>query len=268
MSDLLKKVNGKKKSNVNVPSQSNDLEGLSTVNTVFKQTTNLEVGEHQTVLKSITEGNSNAGSHKLTFVFKDVKSNLCAIETLSFGSIDTHRSAYERLKYLVSDKMNHEIVLPVNPSMGITEPTKTTVSDCIDAVDTLFNEIITKAKNNGEAYAIKSELLKPELGADDTEGLSAEEISEMEDEIQEQYLIELKSDLKSKYDEARDNGFQIYRPLNSKISFAIGVDSEDLAKIMPWANCLFKIAINKSFVIRIKQAGRYKNIVSIHSKSI
>lgn len=268
MNNLLNNSQVNEKSNVNVPSQSNGLEGLSTVNTVFKQTTNLEVGEHQTILKSITEGRSNADSQKLTFVFKDIKSNLCAIETLSFGSIDTHRSAYERLKYLVSDKMDHEIVIPVNPSMGITVETKAKVSDCVDAVDTLFNEIITKAKNSGQAYAIESNIVKPTLGADDIEGLSSEEIAELEDEIQEQFLIDLKSDLKSKYDEARESGFQIYRPLNSKISFAIAVDKEDLEKIMPWTNCLFKIAINKSFVIKIKQAGRYKNIVSIHSKSI
>lgn len=268
MSQLLNNLQVNEKSNVNVPSQSNGLDGLSTVSTVFKQTTTLEVGEHQTILKSVTAGKSNADSQKLTFVFKDIKSNLCAIETLSFGSIDTHRSAFERLKYLVSDKVSHEIVIPVNTQMGITEPTKTTVGNCIEAVDTLFNEIITKAKNSGEAYAITSDIVKPELGSDDIEGLSSEEVKELEDEIEEQYLIDLKSDLRSKYDEAREKGFQIYKPLNSKISFAIGVDKKDLEKIMPWTDCLFKIAINKSFAIRIKQAGRYKNIVSIHSKSI
>lgn len=268
MSNLLDNLQVSSESNVNVPSQANALDGLSSVNTEFKQTTTLEVGEHQTILKSITKGITQNSSEKLTFVFKDVKSNLCAIETLSFGSIDTHRTAFDRLKYLVSDKLNSEIVLPVNPSMGIAEATKTTVQGCIQVVDKLFSEIIEKAKSSGQAYAITSEIVKPEYSADDIEGMSAEEIAEYEEEIEEAFQTNRKEDLRSKYDEARAKGFQIFRPTNSKISFALAVDKADLEKISPWTENLFQVAINKSFVIKIKQAGRYRNVTSIHPKSI
>ncbi len=266
---ILNKVQ-KKKVNVKTKATSKANSGLSIpmLTTVFQSTTTLAVGEHKTVLQEVEEGISKNGSPKLTFVFKDIKGSGVALDTLSFGSLDTSRSQWDRLKYCLAKVKNHEIILNSKMNVGLKgdETADSSVAELIQNIDDTYNDILKRNSDEGIAYEISSDITEEEFDASAYEGADADEMREHEENHKIDFINLRKADLASKYAEARDNGFQIYTDKASKRSFAIVVEDNELDDLIPFCQILFNIVINKQFVIKLKQARNYINITSIHAK--
>jgi len=233
---------------------------------VFQQTTTLEVGEHSTVLKSAEISESKAGNAKIELIFKDIKSSKIAIDNLSFGNIGTFLGQWSRLKYLLSNVRNNEIVVTPADDLGVKEDTTFTVNELVDAVDESFNDIIIKSDEANATYEIATTVVESdyELDADDLGEASPDEIADMEALQRERFITDRNKDLNVQYVDAEKNGFQIYTVDNAK--FAVKVDEGALDDIIPIANILFQTCVNKSYTIKIKQDKRYKNITSIVPK--
>ena len=266
---ILNKVQ-KKKVNVKTKATSKDTSGVSIpmLSTVFQSTTTLAVGEHKTILKDVEQGISKNGSPKLTFTFKDIKGSGIALDTLSFGSLDTSRSQWDRLKYCLAKVKNHEIVLTSEMGVGLegNDTADSSVSELIQNIDDTYNQILKRNSDEGIAYEITSDIVEEEFDASAYEGADADEMAEHEENHKIDFVNLKKADLASKYADARENGFQIYTDKASRRSFAIVVEDNELDDLVPFCQILFNMVINKQFVIKLKQARNYINITSIHAK--
>jgi len=263
---VLNKVKNNSKTNVKTKAKTTS-SGVSIplVSTVFQSTTTLAVGEHKTILQDCEEGVSKSGSPKLTFIFKDIKGTGVALDTLSFGTLDTSRSQWDRLKYCLSKVRNHEIQLTHEMGVGLKkgETSDSSVAELISAIDDTYNEILGNQPN---AYEIQSNLEQPVFDPSEYEGADADELKEAEDNMKIDFAKERREDLAQQYAEARENGFQIYTDKDSNRSFAIVVEENALDELVSFSKILFNMVINKTFVIKLKQAKNYINITSIHAK--
>jgi hypothetical protein len=274
---------GTENQNVNVTE--NNSVSIPLVTTMFQSTTTLEDGEHKVILKSVEKGATKNSSEKLTITFKDQKSSLVAIDTLSFGTLETHRQQWERLKYLVQGRESEELAFTHADNIGLEEKfvvnektnlpsttplvqVKLTIGEIIPIVDKVFNKILQKNNEDKTVIEIKTDTKKEDFTLDAEVIASVEDPSDlqlMEEEMQQAYVTALKEEKNRKYTELKEKGFQIFRPMDSKVTYALIVDKNVLAEMIPYINKMFNALIGKPYIIKVKTKDRYKNITSIHS---